>query len=100
MARYWTPFASTGKEQKLIKTGIYAKVRHPIYLSGLILSLGFTLIAGNLYDYRLRFNINSVLFHLMLLSVNLLGFFVRGFFTNPELEKLKLEGHEFITHWL
>jgi len=47
--RYWTFFASTGKEQKLIKTGIYAKVRHPIYLSGLILSLGFTLIAGNLY---------------------------------------------------
>lgn len=49
LAGYWTPFASTGKEQKLIKTGIYAKVRHPIYLSGLILSLGFTLIAGNLY---------------------------------------------------
>ena len=49
LARYWTPFASTGKKQKLIKTGIYAKVRHPIYLSGLILSLGFTLIAGNLY---------------------------------------------------
>lgn len=49
LARYWTPFANTGKEQKLIKTGIYAKVRHPIYLSGLILSLGLTLIAGNLY---------------------------------------------------
>lgn len=49
LARYWTPFASTGKEQKLVKTGIYAKVRHPIYLSCLILSMGFTLIAGNLY---------------------------------------------------
>ena len=49
MARYWIPFASIGREQKLVKTGIYAKVRHPIYLSGLILSLGFTLIAGNLY---------------------------------------------------
>ncbi|HOH67410.1 MAG TPA: isoprenylcysteine carboxylmethyltransferase family protein, partial [bacterium] len=49
LTRYWTPFASTGKEQKLVKTGIYAKVRHPIYLSGLILLLGFTLIAGNLY---------------------------------------------------
>ena len=47
--KYWTPFASTGKEQKLVKTGIYAKARHPIYLSGLFLSLGFTLIAGNLY---------------------------------------------------
>lgn len=49
LARYWTLFSTTGKEQKLVKTGIYAKVRHPIYLSGLILSLGFTLIAGNLY---------------------------------------------------
>lgn len=35
-------------------------------------------------------------FVLMFLSVNLLGFFVRGFFTNPELEKLKSEGHKFI----
>jgi len=32
----------------------------------------------------------------MLLSVNLLGFLVRGLFTNPELGKLKSEGHEFI----
>jgi len=35
-------------------------------------------------------------FILMLLSVNLLGFLVRGLFTNPELGKLKSEGHEFI----
>jgi len=32
----------------------------------------------------------------MLLSINLLGLLVRGLFTNPELEKLKSEGHEFI----
>jgi len=49
LARYWTPLSSTGKEQKLIKTGIYAKARHPIYFSGLLLSVGFTLLAGNLY---------------------------------------------------
>jgi len=49
LARYWSPFATSGKEQKIIRDGIYSKVRHPIYLSGLILSLGFTLIAGNLY---------------------------------------------------
>lgn len=35
-------------------------------------------------------------FVLMYLSVNLLGLLVRGLFSNPELEKLKLEGHEFI----
>ena len=33
---------------------------------------------------------------LMLLSVNLLGLLVRGLFTDPELERLKKEGHEFI----
>ena len=40
----------------------------------------------------------SVVFYfiLMWLSVNLLGLLVRGFFTNPDLEKLKSEGHEFI----
>ncbi len=32
----------------------------------------------------------------MYLSINLLGLLVRGFFTNPDLEKLKTEGHEFI----
>lgn len=35
-------------------------------------------------------------FVLMWLSVNLLGLFVRGFFTNPDINKLKLEGHDFI----
>jgi len=35
-------------------------------------------------------------FILMYLSVNLLGLLVRGFFSNPELERLKREGHEFI----
>ena len=34
----------------------------------------------------------------MLLSTNLLGLFVRGLFSNPELDKLKQEGHEFIKH--
>ena len=37
-------------------------------------------------------------FILMYLSVNLLGLFVRGLFSNPELDKLKQEGHEFIKH--
>lgn len=35
-------------------------------------------------------------FILMYLSVNLLGLFVRGLFSNPELDKLKLEGDGFI----
>jgi len=35
-------------------------------------------------------------FILMLLSTNLLGLFVRGLFTNPNLEKLESESHELI----
>lgn len=33
---------------------------------------------------------------LMYASVNLLGFLVRGLFTNPQLDKLEQTGHEFI----
>ena len=44
--------------------------------------------------------LTSVVFYfiLMYLSVNLLGLFVRGLFSNPELDKLKQESHEFIKH--
>lgn len=49
LARYWTPLAGTEKEQALVKTGIYARVRHPIYLSILIQSAGLALVAGNFY---------------------------------------------------
>lgn len=40
----------------------------------------------------------SVGFYLILLyfSINLLGFLVRGLFSNPELNKLKQEGSEFV----
>lgn len=40
----------------------------------------------------------SVVFYfvLMLLSINLIGFLVRGFFTDPELAKLKTSGSEFV----
>lgn len=40
----------------------------------------------------------TIVFYLVLmyLSINLLGLFVRGFFTNPELEKLKKDGSDFV----
>jgi hypothetical protein len=38
----------------------------------------------------------ALYFILVLLSTNLLGFLIRGLFTNPEFEKLKSEGSEFI----
>lgn len=37
-------------------------------------------------------------FILMYLSVNILGFLVRGFFSNPELNQFKKEGNDFIKH--
>lgn len=42
----------------------------------------------------------TVIFYLILmyLSVNLLGLLVRGLFSNPELDRLKKESHEFIKH--
>lgn len=45
----------------------------------------------------IRILISIVLyFILMYLSVNLLGLFVRGLFSNPEMDKLKTEGYDFI----
>jgi len=40
----------------------------------------------------------SILFYLVIiyLSINLLGFLVRGLFSNPELDKLRLDGSDFI----
>ena len=47
LARNWSPLAGTNTEQSLIKTGIYAYIRHPIYTSALLLSLGFALIVSS-----------------------------------------------------
>jgi len=42
----------------------------------------------------------SIIFYIVLLylSVNLLGLLARGLFVNPELERLKSEGRDFIKH--
>ncbi len=49
LARFWSPLSSSNEGQELIKSGIYARVRHPVYLSLLIYFLGVTLVAGNWY---------------------------------------------------
>ncbi len=53
LGRYWSPLSSSDNSEKLIKSGIYARVRHPIYLSNLIFFLGVTLIAGSWYSWIL-----------------------------------------------
>jgi protein-S-isoprenylcysteine O-methyltransferase Ste14 len=39
------------KEQKLIDTGLYGVVRHPMYLSVILLFLSFPLVLGSLYGF-------------------------------------------------
>ncbi len=41
-------FVALQKEHKLITTGIYAHIRHPIYTAGILSFLGFVLIANTL----------------------------------------------------
>ncbi|HBG59625.1 MAG TPA: isoprenylcysteine carboxylmethyltransferase family protein [Anaerolineaceae bacterium] len=48
LARNWSPLAGTSVEQSLIKSGIYAHIRHPIYTSGILLSLGLALVTSSL----------------------------------------------------
>ena len=68
LADNWTPFVEVKDKQKLIKTGIYKYIRHPMYLSiwmfvifqGFVLSNIFIEIAGiltwaNLYFIRIPF---------------------------------------------
>ena len=53
LARNWSPLAGTSAEQSLIKSGIYAHIRHPIYTSGILLSLGLALITSSLWGSAL-----------------------------------------------
>ena len=47
LVQFWSPLSSSFEGQRLIKSGIYARVRHPVYLSLLIYCSGVTLVAGN-----------------------------------------------------
>jgi len=53
LARNWSPLAGTDAEQNLITTGIYAHIRHPIYTSALLLSLGMALITARWWGLAL-----------------------------------------------
>lgn len=39
------------KEQKVVDTGLYGLVRHPMYLSAILLFLSFPLVLGSLYGF-------------------------------------------------
>ncbi len=51
IAENWSPVIDKTKEQRLIKSGVYSIVRHPLYLSGLLLLTGTNLYFGNIWSW-------------------------------------------------
>ena len=51
IAENWSPVLDKTKEQRLIKSGIYSLVRHPLYFSGLLLLIGTNLFFGNSWSW-------------------------------------------------
>ena len=49
LGKNWVPLSKTTEGQELVTEGIYSKVRHPFYLSVLILFLGIAVISWNIY---------------------------------------------------
>ncbi len=49
LGKNWVPLSKTTEGQELITKGIYSKIRHPSYLSILILFSGIAIISWNLY---------------------------------------------------
>lgn len=50
LGKNWVPLSKTTEGQELVTEGIYSKIRHPFYLSLLILFLGIAVIAWNLFS--------------------------------------------------
>lgn len=51
IAENWSPVIDKTKEQRLAKSGVYSVVRHPLYLSGLLLLTGTNLYFGNSWSW-------------------------------------------------
>ncbi|HLO17471.1 MAG TPA: isoprenylcysteine carboxylmethyltransferase family protein [Anaerolineales bacterium] len=51
IAENWSPVIDKTKEQKLTTSGVYSVVRHPLYLSGLLLLMGTNLFFGNAWSW-------------------------------------------------
>jgi protein-S-isoprenylcysteine O-methyltransferase Ste14 len=47
LAGFWKPSTRPREAQGLVETGVYARVRHPVYVSFFLLALGEALVAGN-----------------------------------------------------
>jgi len=49
LGKNWVPLSKTTEGQELVTESIYSKIRHPFYLSILILFLGIAVISWNFY---------------------------------------------------
>ncbi len=65
LGKNWVPLYKTTENQELVTEGIYSIIRHPFYLSVLILFSGISVISWNLYGLLL------LLFALMALIVRI-----------------------------
>lgn len=51
LGKNWVPLSKTTEDQELLTEGIYSRVRHPFYLSILVLFLGVAVVSWNLYGF-------------------------------------------------
>ena len=51
IAENWSPVIDKTKEQNLAKSGVYSFIRHPLYVSGLLLLTGTNLYFGNSWSW-------------------------------------------------
>jgi protein-S-isoprenylcysteine O-methyltransferase Ste14 len=51
IAENWSPVIDKTKDQRLAKSGVYSVVRHPLYLSALLLLTGTNLYFGNSWSW-------------------------------------------------
>lgn len=83
LGKNWAPLSKTTEGQELVTEGIYSKVRHPFYLSILILFLGIAAISWNLY---------SVLFFILALIA------VRVRIRKEEIELIAKFGEKYVKY--
>lgn len=51
IAENWSPVLEKTKEQRLVRSGVYAFVRHPLYLSGLLILVGTNIYFANTWSW-------------------------------------------------
>jgi protein-S-isoprenylcysteine O-methyltransferase Ste14 len=51
IAENWSPVIGKTQEQRLVKSGVYSVVRHPLYLSGFLIVIGTNIYFGNTWAW-------------------------------------------------